>query len=137
MSAHVKPISPPACISALTRQIARFAPSETSMPHYDLILRGGQAVLPWGIEPLDIGVRDGRIAAMGSLRTSEATQEVDCRQLHVLPGLIDAHVHLREPGDPAVETIATGTRAAILGGLAAVFDMPNTAPSITDSAQLA
>ncbi len=107
------------------------------MPHYDLILRGGQAVLPWGIEPLDIGVRDGRIAAMGSLRASEATQEVDCRHLHILPGLIDAHVHLREPGDPAVETIATGTRAAILGGLAAVFDMPNTAPSITDSAQLA
>lgn len=107
------------------------------MPHYDLILRGGQAVLPWGIEPLDIGVRDGRIAAMGNLRTAEATQEVDCRHLHVLPGLIDAHVHLREPGDAAVETIATGTRAAILGGLAAVFDMPNTAPSITDSAQLA
>ncbi|WP_431304966.1 dihydroorotase [Sediminicoccus sp. BL-A-41-H5] len=107
------------------------------MPHYDLILRGGQAVLPWGIEPLDIGVRDGRIAAMGNLRTAEATQEVDCRHLHVLPGLIDAHVHLREPGDAAVETIATGTKAAILGGLAAVFDMPNTAPSITDSAQLA
>ncbi|MBS7791565.1 dihydroorotase [Roseococcus sp. SDR] len=107
------------------------------MPHYDLILRGGQAVLPWGIEPLDIGVRDGRIAAMGSLRNAEATQEVDCRHLHVLPGLIDAHVHLREPGDAAVETIATGTKAAVLGGLAAVFDMPNTAPSITDSAQLA
>ncbi len=107
------------------------------MPHYDLILRGGQAVLPWGIEPLDIGVREGRIAAMGSLRGAEATQEVDCRHLHVLPGLIDAHVHLREPGDPAVETIATGTKAAILGGLAAVFDMPNTAPSITDSTQLA
>ena len=69
------------------------------MPHYDLILRGGQAVLPWGIEPLDIGVRDGRIAAMGSLRASEATQEVDCRHLHILPGLIDAHVHLREPGE--------------------------------------
>lgn len=107
------------------------------MPQFDLILRGGQAVLPWGIEPLDIGVRDGRIAAMGDLRTSTAPQEVDCRHLHVLPGLIDAHVHLREPGDPAVETIATGTKAAILGGLAAVFDMPNTAPSITDSAQLA
>jgi len=107
------------------------------MPHFDLILRGGLAVLPWGIEPLDIGVRDGRIAAMGDLRLSEGTSEVDCRHLHVLPGLIDAHVHLREPGDAAVETIATGTRAAVLGGLAAVFDMPNTAPSITDSTQLA
>ncbi len=107
------------------------------MPHFDLILRGGQAVLPWGIEPLDIGVRDGRIAAMGALGKAEATQVIDCTHLHVLPGLIDAHVHLREPGDPAVETIGTGTKAAVLGGLTAVFDMPNTAPSITDSAQLA
>ena len=104
---------------------------------FDLILRGGKAVLPWGIEALDLGVRDGRIAAMGDLRTAEAAEVVDCRHLHVLPGLIDAHVHLREPGDPSVETIATGTRAAVLGGLVAVFDMPNTTPSITDTAQLA
>jgi dihydroorotase len=107
------------------------------MARFDLILRGGQAVLPWAIERLDIGVRAGRIAAMGDLRRAEAEQEMDCTRLHVLPGLIDAHVHLREPGDPAVETIATGTKAAVLGGLTAVFDMPNTAPAITDSAQLA
>jgi dihydroorotase len=107
------------------------------MARYDLILRGGQVVLPWAIEPLDIGVREGRIAALGDLRRAEAAQELDCARLHVLPGLIDAHVHLREPGDPAVETIATGTRAAVLGGLTAVFDMPNTSPAITDSAQLA
>jgi dihydroorotase len=104
---------------------------------FDLILRGGKAVLPWGIEALDLGVRDGRIAAMGDLRTAEAAEVVDCRHLHVLPGLIDAHVHLREPGDPSVETIATGTKAAVLGGLTAVFDMPNTIPSITNAEQLA
>ncbi|MCX8134797.1 MAG: dihydroorotase [Roseococcus sp.] len=107
------------------------------MARYDLILRGGQVVLPWAIEPLDIGVREGRIAALGDLRRAEAAHVLDCARLHVLPGLIDAHVHLREPGDPAVETIATGTRAAVLGGLTAVFDMPNTSPAITDSAQLA
>jgi dihydroorotase len=100
---------------------------------FELILRGGKAVLPWGIETLDLGVRDGRIAAMGDLRTAGAAEVLDCRHLHVLPGLIDAHVHLREPGDPAVETIATGTRAAVLGRPGAVFDMPNTSPSITDS----
>ncbi len=55
----------------------------------------------------------------------------------MLPGLIDPHVHLRDPGDKAVESIPTGTRAAVLGGLAAVFDMPNTAPSITDAERLA
>jgi len=54
----------------------------------------------------------------------------------VLPGLIDPHVHLRDPGDPKVETMETGTRAAVLGGLAAVFDMPNTAPSITNTERL-
>jgi dihydroorotase len=103
---------------------------------YDLVLRGGTLVLPWGQEAADVGVRAGRIAAIGDLRRVHAAEEIDCRGLHVLPGLIDSHVHLREPGDPKVETIATGTKAAVLGGLAAVFDMPNTAPSITDAGQL-
>lgn len=103
---------------------------------YDLILRGGACVLPWGVETTDVGVRDGRIAALGDLRLAEAAETIDCRGLHVLPGLIDAHVHLRDPGDPAVETLETGTKAAVLGGLAAVFDMPNTAPAITDRERL-
>jgi dihydroorotase len=94
-------------------------------------------VLPWGEETADVGVREGRIAAIGDLRRADADRSIDCAHLHVLPGLTDAHVHLREPGDPAVETIATGTRAAVLGGLTAVYDMPNTSPSITSSEQLA
>ena len=69
--------------------------------------------------------------------TPPPTQTIDAKGLHVLPGLIDPHVHLRDPGDKAVETIPTGTRAAVLGGLAAVFDMPNTAPSIVDAEKLA
>jgi dihydroorotase len=103
---------------------------------FDLILRGGACVLPWGIETTDVGVRQGRIAALADLRTAAAEQIIDCAGLHVLPGLIDAHVHLRDPGDAAVETLETGTRAAVLGGLAAVFDMPNTSPAITDRARL-
>jgi dihydroorotase len=101
------------------------------MTSFDLILRGGRCVLPWGEEDADVGVRAGRIVAIGDLRTASAAQEIDCQGLHVLPGLIDPHVHLRDPGDPAVETIPTGTKAAILGGITAVFDMPNTTPSIT------
>lgn len=101
------------------------------MTSYDLILRGGRCVLPWGEAEADIGVRAGRIAAIGALGGAAAEREIDCRGLHVLPGLIDPHVHLRDPGDPAVETIPTGTRAAVLGGIATVFDMPNTTPSIT------
>ena len=106
------------------------------MPAFDLVLRGGTCVLPWGEEATDVGVRAGRIAAMGDLRTADAAETIDCTGLHVLPGLIDAHVHLRDPGDPAVETLESGTRAALLGGLTAVFDMPNTAPSITDRERL-
>jgi dihydroorotase len=106
------------------------------MANFDLVLRGGTCVLPWGQEATDIGVRDGRIAALGDLRTATAGAEIDCRGLHVLPGLIDAHVHLRDPGDPKVETMADGTRGAVLGGLTAVFDMPNTAPAITDRERL-
>ncbi|WP_135467276.1 dihydroorotase [Crenalkalicoccus roseus] len=106
------------------------------MTRFDLVLRGGACVLPWGIEEADVGVREGRIAALGDLRAAEAAETLDCRGLHVLPGLIDAHVHLRDPGDAAVETLETGTRAAVLGGLAAVFDMPNTTPAITDRTRL-
>ena len=55
----------------------------------------------------------------------------------MLPGLIDPHVHLRDPGDPRVESIPTGTKAAVLGGITAVFDMPNTSPAITSAERLA
>ena len=105
--------------------------------HFDLIIRGGVCVLPWGIEPCDVGVRHGRIAVLGVPGDATGADIVDARGLHVLPGLIDPHVHLRDPGDAAVESIPTGTRAAVLGGLTAVFDMPNTAPAITDAASLA
>lgn len=107
------------------------------MAHFDMVLRGGVAVTPWGTEATDIGVRDGRIAAFAVGAADTADSTLDCRGLHVLPGLTDAHVHLRDPGAEAVETIPTGTKAAILGGLTAVFDMPNTNPSITDEARLA
>ncbi|MDT8329793.1 dihydroorotase [Roseomonas gilardii] len=106
------------------------------MAAYDLILRGGTCVLPWGEERTDIGVRDGRIAAIGLAASDTAEEVLDCAGLHILPGLIDPHVHLRDPGqgagpDMTVESIETGTRAAILGGITALFDMPNTSPAIT------
>ncbi|MCK8782993.1 dihydroorotase [Roseomonas sp. NAR14] len=106
------------------------------MATYDLVLRGGECVLPWGIEAADVGVRAGRIAAIGDLRHAAAAEVLHCAGLHVLPGLIDPHVHLRDPGDPAVETIPDGTKAALLGGLTAVFDMPNTARSTVDLERL-
>ena len=105
--------------------------------HYDLLIRRGICVLPWGEAQADVGVRQGRIAALGVGADATADETIDAPGLRVLPGLIDPHVHLRDPGDPSVETIPTGTKAAVLGGLACVFDMPNTSPSITDAERLA
>ncbi len=103
---------------------------------YDIVIRGGVCVLPWGEAATDVGVRDGRIAALG-VGAADAGEVIEAAGLHVLPGLIDPHVHLRDPGDASVESIPTGTRAAVLGGLAAVFDMPNTSPSVTGAETLA
>jgi dihydroorotase len=109
---------------------------------FDLLIRNGSVVLPWGEERTDIGVRDGRIAALGVPAGAASAEVFDATGLTILPGLIDAHVHLRDPAGgkwgsaEAVETIATGTRGAVLGGITAVFDMPNTSPAITDAATL-
>ncbi len=104
---------------------------------YDLILRGGTCVLPWGLEQTSVGVRFGRIAALGVPADAAARETFDARGLYVLPGLIDPHVHLRDPGGEGVESLPTGTKAAVLGGIAAVFDMPNTSPPVTDADRVA
>jgi dihydroorotase len=101
--------------------------------HYDLLIQNGTALLPWGETTAGIGVRAGRIAAIGTTSADTADATIDATGLHVLPGLTDPHVHLRDPGDPAIESIPTGTRAAVIGGLTTLYDMPNTAPAITDA----
>jgi dihydroorotase len=105
-------------------------------PHYDLLIRGGMCVLPWGQAEASIGVIGGRIATIGATEAATATEIFEASGLHVLPGLIDPHVHLRDPGDATIESIPTGTRAAILGGFTSVFDMPNTSPAVTDQKTL-
>jgi len=102
---------------------------------YDLIVRGGIAATPNGIGPFDIAVRDGRIAAIGRV-DGMAPEILDAGGLHVLPGVIDTQVHLREPGLEHKEDLATGTAAAALGGVTAVFEMPNTRPSTLTAADL-
>jgi len=105
------------------------------MTGFDLVLRNG-TVAAGIMERADIGCRDGRIVQIGDLGRAVAREVVDCTNLHVLPGLIDPHVHLRDPGDPAVETLGDGSRGAVLGGIATVFDMPNTRESVTSIAVL-
>lgn len=101
------------------------------MATYDLILRNGTVWTPGGPAEVPVGVRDGRIAAIGV--DGDAGETIDCAGLTVLPGVIDSQVHFREPGLEHKEDLESGSRAAVLGGVTAVFEMPNTKPN-TDSA---
>ena len=107
------------------------------MATYDLILTGGTVVNHDGQGLRDVGVRNGRIAAIGDLSRASAGETVDCRGLHILPGVIDSQVHFREPGLEHKEDLESGSRAAVLGGVTAVFEMPNTNPLTTSEASLA
>jgi dihydroorotase len=98
---------------------------------FDLLIRGGTAITPMGTGGADIGVKNGRIAAIGSFPHAAAAEIFDARGLHILPGVIDTHVHFREPGHLEKEDMETGSRAAVLGGVTAVFEMPNTTPPTT------
>ncbi len=103
---------------------------------FDSIVQGGTAVTPNGAESVDIGVRDGRIAALGALDAAKGAEILDARGLHVLPGVIDTQVHFREPGHEHKEDLASGTAAAALGGVTAVFEMPNTSPATLSAEDL-
>ncbi|MFN4042489.1 MAG: dihydroorotase [Brevundimonas sp.] len=107
------------------------------MATYDLIVRGGEVANHAGRGPADVGVRDGRIAFIGDLSQASAGEIVNAAGLTVLPGVIDTQVHFREPGLEWKEDLETGSRAAALGGVVAVFEMPNTNPNTTDPDTLA
>jgi dihydroorotase len=99
--------------------------------HYDVLIKGGTVVNHDGIGQRDIGIVAGRIAAIGRLDAAAAAELVDASDLHVLPGVIDTQVHFREPGMEQKEDLETGSRAAVVGGVTAVFEMPNTKPLTT------
>ncbi|MCB1198737.1 MAG: dihydroorotase [Deltaproteobacteria bacterium] len=95
---------------------------------FDLILSGGHVFTPAGIQTTNIAIKDGKIAGLGDFDTSQAKRTILCAGLTILPGLIDTQVHFREPGATHKETLATGMKSAALGGITAVFEMPNTNP---------
>ena len=103
--------------------------------HFDLILHGGTVMSPAGRILADIGIENGRIAAIGELSSADADTRFNCAGLHVLPGVIDSQVHFREPGNEHKEDLAHGSAGAAAGGVTAFFEMPNTSPlTITDAA---
>ncbi|MGE0183653.1 MAG: dihydroorotase [Parvularculaceae bacterium] len=103
---------------------------------FDLILKNGVVVNCDGEGKRDIGVIDGVIVDIGDLSQASAGETIDCAGLHVLPGVIDTQVHFREPGPTHKEDLESGSRAAVLGGVTAVFEMPNTNPLTTTAAAL-
>ncbi len=98
---------------------------------YDLVLKGGKVMTPGGLAEADIAVSDGRIVGVGSFDKESAGEVYDATGLHVLPGVVDSQVHFREPGLEWKEDLETGARCAALGGVTAVFEMPNTDPTTT------
>ncbi|MFZ4808334.1 MAG: dihydroorotase [Hyphomicrobiaceae bacterium] len=104
---------------------------------FDLVLDGGTVVNHDGTGVRNVGVRAGRIAAIGDVPAGAGAEVIDCRGLHILPGVIDSQVHFREPGLEHKEDLETGSRAAVLGGVTVVFEMPNTKPLTTSAETLA
>jgi dihydroorotase len=103
---------------------------------FDLLIRGGTVATPNGIAPADVGVIAGRIAAIGSFPDAKAAELFEAKGLYVLPGVMDTQVHFREPGNSHKEDLASGSLAAILGGVTSVFEMPNTNPPTTSRAAI-
>lgn len=101
-----------------------------------LLLKNGRIVNPSrGIDQTgDLLIEDGRITGIGFPAPSGEGQTIDCTGLVIAPGLIDMHVHLREPGFENKETIATAAKAAATGGFTTILGMPNTKPAVDNRA---
>jgi len=103
---------------------------------FDLIIRGGTLATSEHLGVADIGITDGKIAEIGDLSYASSAGVVDATHLVVMPGVIDTQVHFREPGLEHKEDLATGTLAALAGGVTGILEMPNTNPTTTDAATL-
>lgn len=104
------------------------------MPHFDLVVHSDQVYASVDGKPkaqdLYVGIQGGRITAISSSKI-DGEQNLECKGLQVLPGVIDSQVHFREPGLTHKEDIESGTKGALLGGVTSIFEMPNTIPATT------
>jgi len=98
---------------------------------FDLLIRNGLLITSSHQEVADIGIVDGKIAEIGSLASATSRETIEAGGLSVLPGVIDTQVHFREPGLEHKEDIASGTLSALVGGVTAILEMPNTNPNTT------
>tara|TARA_Y100000590_G_scaffold109050_1_gene124272 strand:- start:87876 stop:89213 length:1338 start_codon:yes stop_codon:yes gene_type:complete len=96
--------------------------------NYDLVLLNGEVMLPDGLSQCNVGVKNGKIAIISGNGNLTGDKILDCKGLHVLPGVIDSQCHFREPGLENKENLESGMMAAIAGGVTTIFEMPNTKP---------
>jgi allantoinase len=100
------------------------------MSVYDTVIVGGCLVTPEGERHQDLGISDGKIAAIEPSLSGQGKQELVAEGTFVIPGIVDSHVHINEPGNTNWEGFETGSRAAIAGGITCIFDMPlNSLPT--------
>ncbi len=100
----------------------------------DLIIKNGKCYIDKDLKDVDIGIHNSKIVKIGKL-DENASKSIDASGLFVLPGCIDTQTHFREPGSTDTEDLASGSRAAIVGGITSVFEMPNTNPATTNKAE--
>ena len=93
----------------------------------DLIIKNGQCYINDELKEVDVAIKDGKIQQIGQI-LDESKKTLNVKGLTVLPGCIDTQTHFREPGSTDTEDLHSGSRAAIVGGITSVFEMPNTNP---------
>ena len=94
----------------------------------DLIIKNGNCYIDGKLQKQDIGIKDNKILQISALNSANSKEVIDATNLNVLPGCIDTQTHFREPGSTDTEDLHSGSRAAIVGGITSVFEMPNTNP---------
>ena len=98
---------------------------------FDLIIKNGECYINSNLEKKDIGISNNKIIEIGDLK-DKSKETFDAKGLTVLPGCIDTQVHFREPGSTDAEDLNSGSKAAVMGGITSVFEMPNTNPPTTN-----
>ena len=102
---------------------------------FDLILKNGKCFIDGQLKTTDIGISNGIIKSIGKIEKTSNEKIIEANNLVVLPGIIDTQVHFREPGSTDVEDLESGSKAAVLGGVTSVFEMPNTNPPTSNQTE--
>jgi len=102
---------------------------------FDLIVKNGKCFIDGQLKIVDIGISEGIIKSISKIEKTSNEKILDANNLTILPGVIDTQVHFREPGSTDVEDLESGSKAAVLGGVTSVFEMPNTNPPTSNQTE--